>query len=288
MNQPCFLHIFSNEIGTLIVTESTNEAPDPERPMASWDPDKPSKQLGILFFNYNNQTYKLSNVTLDYTDYMMVGTPTSINSGTTEAPVYNTVYTYTYKCNLIYNNTVIFTNLNSTIESSTQPRYVKGGSFMWSINSDGSAVFNDMTATYGNIAGWFFDNEKLYRTSDGQRDGPIIAQINSQGASIDGYNYDIITDAIKSAVASVSQLNMGDLNLTASWFASLVSAVQNANNKANQAQSTANSAYTKAVEAYNHLPSHYHKVSVAVSGTTDDGVGVSLARSWYFTSTEGS
>ena len=282
------VYIFSNEIGTLIVTESTNEAPDPERPMASWDPDKPSKQLGILFFNYNNQTYKLSNVTLDYTDYMMVGTPTSINSGTTEAPVYNTVYTYTYKCNLIYNNTVIFTNLNSTIESSTQPRYVKGGSFMWSINSDGSAVFNDMTATYGNIAGWFFDNEKLYRTSDGQRDGPIIAQINSQGASIDGYNYDIITDAIKSAVASVSQLNMGDLNLTASWFASLVSAVQNANNKANQAQSTANSAYTKAVEAYNHLPSHYHKVSVAVSGTTDDGVGVSLARSWYFTSTEGS
>ena len=131
---------------------------------------------------------------------------------------------------------------------------------MWSINSDGSAVFNDMTATYGNIAGWFFDNEKLYRTSDGQRDGPIIAQINSQGASIDGYNYDIITDAIKSAVANVSQLNMGNLNLTASWFASLVSAVQNANDKANTAQATANSALTKATEAYDHLPTHNHSI----------------------------
>jgi hypothetical protein len=41
-------------------------------------------------------------------------------------------------------------------------RLIPAEDFKWSIDQNGDAIFHEITADGGTIAGWFIDNEKIY------------------------------------------------------------------------------------------------------------------------------
>ena len=185
---------------------------------------------------------------------------------------YNTTYTYYFTLTATGKFTIPYNAVLSNIKS----RYIPPEDFKWSIDQAGDAIFHNITADGGLIAGWFIDSEKIYQTTNGLPDGPIKTQLNSQGtASAGGYDYSIITDAIQSAMATIGNVKLADGLINGQDIVELAKAVQYAIQKANQAASAAADAYnladaaysrageaiTAANNAYNHLPSHRHSYS---------------------------
>ena len=106
----------------------------------------------------------------------------------------------------------------------------------------------------GSIAGWWIDNEKIYQTVDGTRNGRIKTQLNSNGmAQVGNFDYSIVTDAINAAMASIGGVLMSNGLINGYNIAAIAAS-------ANNAYSLANSAMARANAAYDHLPTHRHHI----------------------------
>ena len=175
--------------------------------------------------------------------------------------VYNYIGQFTFKIN--YDSKLIFEiNDTTTIKSNY---YVPAADTKWSIDKDGRAIFHDIYADSGTIAGWFINNEKIYQTTNGKPDGPIKQQLSTTGSTKSVADYSFITDAINAAVASIAGLSFKNGLIDGYSIANLFRIAQGA-------QETANYALSRANEAYNHLPSHSHRYARASGGTvTVDG-----------------
>jgi hypothetical protein len=81
------------------------------------------------------------------------------------------VATFTYIFDFIITNK--FTISKDSENTEIRSKYVEPTEFKWSIDSNGDAIFHNIQADGGMIAGWFIDNEKIYQTINGERDGTI-------------------------------------------------------------------------------------------------------------------
>lgn len=167
------------------------------------------------------------------------------------------VATFTYIFDFIITNKFTISKDSDNIE--IKSKYIEPTEFKWSIDLNGDAIFHNIQADGGMIAGWFIDNEKIYQTINGERDGTIKTQLNSQGAaSSGGLDYSIITDAIKASMATIGNVKLANGLINGQDLAALAKAVQ-------YAIDTANSAYNIAVSAQSaaeKVPSHTHGLTV--------------------------
>lgn len=172
-----------------------------------------------------------------------------------------TTYTYYYNLNAFKNNVKIFEIQYQDIFDITKTKYIPASETKWSIDKNGDAIFHNIMADGGRIAGWFIDSESIYQTFDGTSDkikdgkSNIKTELSSTGtATKDNFDYSIVTDAINAAMANIGGVLMSG-GLINGYNIAKISAA------ANKAQSTANAALTRANEAYNHLPSHSHSLT---------------------------
>lgn len=264
------IYIFSSYIGNRIATRNTKE-----NYQASYDDNlsnlnipNPKSTIQILYIVNNQPKYFTLevewNVNKIYTEHITQETQTTAG-GQKE---YNTTYTYYF--NLVVNDkfSISYQVNQGSIEDITpmvlQQRYKPPADFRWSINKNGDAIFHNITADGGTIAGWFIDSEKIYQTTNGEIDGPIKTQLNSQGASSAGFDYSIITDAIKSAMATIGNVKIAGGLINGQDIVALAQGVQ-------YAVATANEAKSMAGEAYNHLPTHSHDIEYKTRNTFTGG-----------------
>ena len=231
---------------------------DPDKP-ANWvTPTNPSLiqiayQSGNTTYNYNvdniTWTYSLNTENSSYQE-------TIVGSG--EETTKYTTYIYAFDLTATINNTIIFTIPYQITFSTQKNKYTKASNTKWSIDNNGDAIFHDIYADGGTIAGWFIDNEKIYQTTNGKRDGPIKTQLNSAGtAQSSGFDYSIITDAVNAAMATLGGVLIQNGLINGYNIAQVA-------NTANAAYSMAQSAYSKATA----LDGHKHSITPQADSTT--------------------
>lgn len=165
-----------------------------------------------------------------------------------------TSYTYKFDLTAKRNGITLFKIPYTETFNVTKSKYIPASDTKWKIDNNGDAIFHEIMADGGSIAGWWIDNEKIYQTVDGTRDGTIKTQLNSTGtAKAGGFDYSIITDAINAAMASIGGVLMSGGLINGYNIAAIAASANNAYNKANQALQTANAAYSKAT---NHTHSY--------------------------------
>ena len=247
--QGATIYIFSSFIGSRTTTKTTNENYNSlDDSLPSTFPSPQSK----IQFKYGSGNYEIDNLT--WSSVVQSGQTTHvtqvIQSG--NEPPYTTTYrtVYTYQFNLNTTGITIPYNASTSIQS----KYIAAHDFSWEINSNGSAIFHDIAADGGQIAGWFIDSDKIYQTTNGQRDGPIKTELNSQGkATTGGIDYTFITDAINAGMAVVGDVALSGGLINGYNIAQLAQQVQYA--------------IGLAQSAYNHLPKHSHQYRMVGTGT---------------------
>ena len=260
------IYIFSSYIGNRITTKTlaaNYNAAEEGNPKTYPNPGKDEPKYGenCIQFMYGINNYIVSNTNWN----KIIGNVTHITHSTPiDATTYRYNTTYTYYFTLIEPNK--FTIPYNAILSNIKSRYIPpedcleglshqvAADFKWSIDQAGDAIFHNITADGGLIAGWFIDSEKIYQTTNGRPDGPIKTQLNSQGtASSGGYDYSIITDAIQSAMATIGNVKLADGLINGQDIVALAQAVQYAIEKANQAAGAASDALALAGQAISGL-----------------------------------
>lgn len=197
-----------------------------------------------------------------------------------------TTYTYTFNLVAKKNDSKLFTIPYTDTFNTTKSKYIPASDTKWKIDNEGDAIFHEIYADGGSIAGWWIDDEKIYQTVDGTRNGRIKTQLNSNGtARTEGFDYSIITDAINASMAKlggvllqnglVGGFNLGAIYQMAVNAASTASSAYNlagtAYNRASDALETANGASFKASHHQHGAGTFY---VVAKEGTLSVG-GVS-------------
>ena len=189
-----------------------------------------------------------------------------------------TTYTYTFDLTAKRNGTILFKIPYTSTFNTTKPKYIPASDTKWKIDNEGDAIFHEIMADGGSIAGWWIDNEKIYQTVDGTRNGRIKTQLNSNGmAQVGNFDYSIVTDAINAAMATIGGVLMSNGLINGYNIAAVAAA-------ANNAYSMASSAMARANQAYSHLPKHSHYYEKATGGWADDTGRVSI-NSYLGTST---
>lgn len=212
---------------------------------------------GNKTYNYNVEgltwNVTLNNVTHNTVTYK----PSSSAEGSVTS--YNTTYVYTFNLAAKQGNTVIFNIPYTTTFNTTKTKYTPAAETKWYIDKDGEAVFHEIFADGGSIAGWWIDNEKIYQTTNGLKDGPIKTQLNSAGsASKDGFDYSIITDAINASMASVGGILMSQGLINGYNIAVVAAQAANAEALAYSANSKAEDA-KKVTDAFKNHRHEYYK-----------------------------
>ena len=254
------IYIFSSYIGNRITAKTlaaNYDAAEESNPETYPNPGKYEQKYGenCIQFMYGINNYIVSNTNwnkiIGKVDYITQSTPV-------DATTYRYNTTYTYYFTLIEPNK--FTISYDAVLSNIKSRYIPPEDFKWSIDQAGDAIFHNIKADGGLIAGWFIDSEKIYQTTNGRPDGPIKTQLNSQGtASSGGYDYSIITDAIQSAMATIGNVKLADGLINGQDIVELAKAVQYAITIANQAAGAAQTAMQRANDAYNGLSGKSNK-----------------------------
>lgn len=193
--------------------------------------------------------------------------------GDTEEKI--TTYTYYFNLTAKINNSVVFA-LPYTTQFETKTKYIPASETKWYIDNNGDAIFHEIMADGGSIAGWFIDSESIYQTFDGTRDkikngkNNIKTELNSAGmASVGTFDYSIITDAINATMASIGGVLMSG-GLINGYSIATVAA------QANYALARANEAYERAT---NHT--HYIRVINNIAATyKGQGCDVSWSYAW--------
>ena len=267
------IYVFSSYIGQLITTQVIQANYN-----AYYDSNPSSRPSpsGTVQFMYGQNNYSVNtNWSSGIITTTHVTQQKPYTSGTSTLYTYTTTYKYYFSITASGKFTINY-NTGTTIKQ----KYIPPSTFKWSIDYLGDAIFHNITADGGTIAGWHIDTEKIYRTDN---NGNIITQLNSKGtASSEGYDYSIIADAIKSAMAIMGNVQLADGLINGEDINELARAVQyaidlansayglasSAQNAANNAQSTANDALVTANNAqraadaaYSHVASHTHGYS---------------------------
>lgn len=243
------IFLFTKEFGNREFTAKVQQLYEASK--ATWE--KAAGTVGIdgyrpiepeyIYFLYGSDTYMVSPIAdqkVAATTQVETVTQYSSDSGEPIAGV--TSYTYTFNTNYKINSNIIFT-LPATAITTNKTRWYAAQQEQWSITADGNAKFYNIDAQYGKIAGWFIDDEKIYRTSDNTPNGPIVTELNSTGkANSDGQNYDMVAQAIEAAAALIGGVSMANGLIDGYSIRDVLS-------RANEAYSLAWSAYSKADNA---------------------------------------
>ena len=173
-----------------------------------------------------------------------------------------TTYSYTF-INKIFvknsNSEIVLTINSSSPHGSNADRYVPAADTDWYIDSNGSAVFHDINADGGQIAGWWISNDKIYQTYDGTPNGKIKTQLSATGATgSDGNLYSIITDAVNAAMATLGGVILSNGLVNGFNIAQIAKLAKEAKDKADSAltKSRADQLYAAA--------SHRHRLNCNV------------------------
>ena len=162
------------------------------------------------FYNYNINdivwTMSLNNNGCSHTTY-------TEGSGTEQTQY--TTYIYAFDLVAKVNETTIFNIPYTTTFGMPKNKYVPASNTKWSIDNNGDAIFHDIYADGGSIAGWWIDSTSIYQTKDGSRDrikngqSNIKTELNSTGTATSGnFDYTIITDAVNAAMATIGGVLM--------------------------------------------------------------------------------
>lgn len=189
------IYIFNSSIGNRYTTKVTQQNYSSSETPSEW----PSPSSKIQFY-YDGYTYEAS-VEWYQPTYSSPEHNTQVIY--IDADNQNYITRYVFKFNLKTNYFTIRANAQL---GRIKPKFIPSSEFKWSIDSNGKAIFYDIEARSGSIAGWFIDEDKIYQTVNGKRDGQIKTQLNSNGISKDGFDYTIITDAINAAMATVGDV----------------------------------------------------------------------------------
>lgn len=267
------IYPFVNSIGPIITSYQVisdtqiSEGSDSNLNNAKFEPNLPS----VIQLMYSNVNYYVEGLTWNKTYVKSASTRTedtktsTIPDGNTTKTITTYIYTYKYVFNVTakQNGHDVFTiNYNSTQVSKT--KYTPASDTSWYIDNKGDAVFHNINADGGKIAGWFVDNESIYQTYDGTKDkikdgaNNVKTQLNSSGtgkAKGDDYNldYTFITDAINAGMAVVGDVIMSGGLINGYNIAVLA-------NRVEQAYQLASAAYTKA----GTVPAHTHSLTNSI------------------------
>ena len=190
------------------------------------------------------------------------------SESTEDMAVYNYIYERTYYIKTKDGQVkIIVVSGDSPIDSKQYSRYVPAANTEWYIDQEGQAVFHNIYADGGQIAGWWIDNTSLYQTYDGTSerntyntdgsikkvDGNVKSQISATGAQVGKDMYSIITDAINAAMATLGGVILSNGLVNGYNIASIAKI-------ANEAKKKADSALTKSkADTYYASKSHQHK-----------------------------
>lgn len=228
-------------------------------PPAAIIPVPPSDIQIVYNGAYGEKNYKISGI--EWTVALASGGMSYVEIPNHDEAQYTA---YTYKFDLLAKKDgktlfrIPYTENPTTIKS----KYIPASDTKWKIDNEGDAIFHEIMADGGSIAGWWIDNEKIYQTVDGTRNGRIKTQLNSTGtAKAGGFDYSIITDAINAAMASIGGVLMSNGLINGYSIAAIAASANNAYNTAASAYNLASAAYSRANEAYSHLPNHNHSIN---------------------------
>ena len=204
----------------------------------------------IVQLNKDKSTYQEQNIS--------VGTSTSKN----------TTYTYFFDLTAKKGGQIIFTLPYTDTFDTSKEKYIPAMDTKWYIDNNGDAIFHEIMADGGSIAGWWIDGQSIYQTYDGTRNktkngkNNIKTELNSNGtASVGSFDYSIVTDAINAAMASIGGVLMSSGLVNGYSIAQVAAQADQAISNAWSALSKANDALTKAqdaLDAVNRLKNHRH------------------------------
>ena len=182
-----------------------------------------------------------------------------------------TTYTYRFDLTAKRDGITLFKIPYTETFNTTKSKYIPASDTKWKINNEGDAIFHEIYADGGSIAGWWIDDEKIYQTVDGTRNGRIKTQLNSNGtARAEGFDYSIITDAINASMAKLGGILMSgglingySIAGIASLASDAASTAYSALRQANESLYQANSAIYQAQEAYKRAQTAENKADSA-------------------------
>jgi len=73
-----------------------------------------------------------------------------------------TTYTYTFDLTAKKNGSTLFKIPYTSTFNTTKSKYIPASDTKWKIDNNGDAIFHEIMADGGSIAGWWIDNEKIY------------------------------------------------------------------------------------------------------------------------------
>ena len=245
--------------------------PTYDNPPTGYTPVPPSTIQFALTSGNTTYNYLIEGITWRVTKSSVSHVTTKLqpdpSTSSTGATYYNTTYTYFFNLAAYIGNTQIFSIPYTPSFNTTKTKYTPAANTKWYIDKNGDAVFHEILADGGQIAGWWIDEEKIYQTTNGQRDGPIKTQLNSAGTAKDenGFDYSIITDAINASMASIGGVLMSSGLINGYSIANVASTAEYALSLANSAYGLANTANTTAGTAYNLASSASNRAWAASS-----------------------
>lgn len=262
------LYVFASTIGKMSITIQV--AGNYVSHLGQYDnapTDLIPRPSNIINFIYNNNNYQILlddsqvvswNVTQSSFSYV----ENKINpTGGTESNNILTDYTYNFSFQSYLNNSILFDAININSTTSVMQRYVPASSTKWLIDNNGDAIFHNIYADGGTIAGWYIDGESIYQTWDGtanrgNNNSNVKVELNSSGtANKNGVDYSIITDAINSAMANIGGVLMSGGLINGYNIAAVMKRANDAMDRANSAYNLAYAANTKAGDAQSSVSS---------------------------------
>ena len=270
------IYPFVSSLGR-IKTQRQVEGADNEiyhTPTEAYVPSPPS----VIYFAYGTPLKNYKVQVNNWTWHLEKCTAETYSEG--NIPIYTT-YTYEFQFTAYIDDIAIFTvpNYNQGTPIMTNykiARFIPAADTKWCIDNNGDAIFHNITADGGQIAGWWIDNQSIYQTYDGtsnrtrivsgQEVSNIKTELSSTGTAVkDNFDYSIVTDAINASMASVGGMLMqsGTINgyniaRVAAAAAQAAQAAAAAAQSAEAAMARANYAAQQAGEAYNWARNHIH------------------------------
>lgn len=257
------IYPFVSSVGKIVMQYTTTEPYDP-----NYNPPSFPSPLSEIQFWYDGKTYKVNGLTWGTTVETRGVSEVKLSDGS-YATVYTIGFQFTAKNN---NNMILFTIKSSSPVldgENAKERYIPAAETTWSIDKNGDAIFHQIQADGGQIAGWWIDNEKIYQTYDGTRDGVIKTQLNSTGTGKAGestIDYSIITDAINAQMASVGDLLVSTGRLNGYSIAAIA-------NMASSANANAQSALYQMQQLTSRFNNHRHGYLTPTHWETDEAQG---------------
>lgn len=241
-------------------------------PAADYIPSPPSSIQIAVGNSGDTRNYRIDGLTWTVSLNKMTYATTSntVVVGKDTKIYYTTTYTYTFDLLARKNSTQLFQLKYTTTFDTTRTRYVPAAGTKWYIDNNGDAVFHEIYADGGSIAGWWIDDESIYQTYDGTRNktkngrSNVKTELSSTGtATKDGFDYSIITDAINAAMANIGGVLMSSGLINGYSIAQVAATASEALNTAWGAYNAANNAQTAADNAANTASSAWNLANSA-------------------------